>query len=124
MWLTLLSLKKRTWLNGIYGSILMFILNVDFMLCSTSSNTWDAFQLALASFRMYCVQNHVSPSNSMESRSKVGPQMFGDPPIIDFESGMDEEENSPETSALKIYDDDVNMRFLVCGVPSMLVCQN
>ncbi|KAI9123111.1 hypothetical protein K1719_006000 [Acacia pycnantha] len=91
---------------------------------STFSHTWDAFQLALASFRLYCVQNNVSPSNKMKSRSKLGPQMFGDPPNIDtvpVEAGMNEEENSLETiSALKIYDDDVNMRFLVCGVTCML----
>ncbi|XP_054806431.1 AT-rich interactive domain-containing protein 4-like isoform X2 [Prosopis cineraria] len=91
---------------------------------STSSHTWDAFQLALASFRLYCTENNVSPSNSMKSRSKLEPQMFGDPPHIDitpFEADMSGEENSPETiSALKIYDDDVNMRVLLCGVPCML----
>jgi hypothetical protein len=35
---------------------------------------------------------------------------------------MVEEEGSSEVSpAIKIYDDDINMKFLLCGVPSSLV---
>ncbi|OIV97332.1 hypothetical protein TanjilG_07084 [Lupinus angustifolius] len=89
---------------------------------STSSHTWDAFQLALASFKLYCVQNNVLPSNSQKSGDKLEPQILGDPPSIDIspsEADMkEEEEGLPETiSSVKIYDDNVNMRFLVCGVP-------
>lgn len=95
------------------------------MHCSTSSHTWDAFQLALASFKLYCVQNNVLPSSSLKGGGKLGPRMLGDPPNIDIgpcEADMNGEESSPETiSAVKVYDDDVNMRFLVCGVPAMLV---
>ncbi|KAK7281350.1 hypothetical protein RIF29_09259 [Crotalaria pallida] len=91
---------------------------------STSSHTWDAFQLALASFRLYCAQNNVLPSNSQKGGGKLGPQILGDPPNIDVgpsEADMNEEEGSPETnSSVQIYDDDVNMRFLVCGVPGTL----
>ncbi|KAK7304028.1 hypothetical protein RJT34_15021 [Clitoria ternatea] len=90
---------------------------------STSSHTWDAFQLALASFRLYCIQNNVLPANSHKSASKLGPQILGDPPNIDVSpcADMEEEEDSPETiSSVKIYDDDVNMRFLVCGGPCTL----
>ncbi|KOM39988.1 hypothetical protein LR48_Vigan04g018600 [Vigna angularis] len=93
---------------------------------STSSHTWDAFQLALASFRLYCIQNNVLPSNSHKGAGKFGPQIFGVPPNIDTSQSVadmkeEEEESSPETiSAVKIYDDDVNMRFLVCGVPCTL----
>ncbi|KAF1870495.1 hypothetical protein Lal_00003701 [Lupinus albus] len=94
---------------------------------STSSHTWDAFQLALASFKLYCVQNNVLPSNSEKSGGKLEPQILGDPPNIDIspcEADMkeEEEEGSPETiSSVKIYDDNVNMRFLVCGVPCTLI---
>lgn len=98
------------------------------MLCSTSSHTWDAFQLALASFRLYCVQSNILPSNSLKGGSKPGPRMFGDPPNIDIgpcEADMNGEESSPEAvSVVKVYDDDVNMKFLVCGVPRMLVGLN
>ncbi|WVZ19108.1 hypothetical protein V8G54_006430 [Vigna mungo] len=93
---------------------------------STSSHTWDAFQLALASFRLYCIQNNVLPSNSHKGAGKFGPQIFGVPPNIDTSQSVadmkeEEEESSTETiSAVKIYDDDVNMRFLVCGVPCTL----
>ncbi|CAL0327855.1 unnamed protein product [Lupinus luteus] len=92
---------------------------------STSSHTWDAFQLALASFRLYCVQNNVLPSNGQKSDAEFGPQILGDPPNIDIspcEADMKEEdESSPGTiSSIKIYDDDVNMNVLVCGVPCTL----
>ncbi|KAI4344662.1 hypothetical protein L6164_011861 [Bauhinia variegata] len=91
---------------------------------STSGHTWDAFQLALASFRLYCVRNNILPSSSQKGTCKLWPQMLGDPPKIDigpYEVNMKEEESSPEVaSAIKIYDNDVNMRFLVCGVPCTL----
>ncbi|KAH9804857.1 at-rich interactive domain-containing protein 4 [Citrus sinensis] len=89
------------------------------------SHTWDAFQLAHASFRLYCVRNNiVMASNSQKGSSKLGPHLLGDPPKIDIalsEMDVQGEENSPENlPAIKIYDDDVTMRFLVCGVPCTL----
>lgn len=92
---------------------------------SSCSHTWDAFQLAHASFRLYCVRNNmVVPSNSQKAGSKLGPHLLGDPPKIDIalsEMDVQGEENSPENlPAIKIYDDDVTMRFLVCGVPCSL----
>lgn len=106
------------------SQIILFLM-IDIMCCSTSSHTWDAFQLALASFRLYCVQNNVLPHNSRKGGGKLGPQILGDPPEIDVspcEADMEEDECTPETiSAITIYDDAVNMRFLVCGVPCTLV---
>ncbi|KAI4335151.1 hypothetical protein L6164_013824 [Bauhinia variegata] len=91
---------------------------------STSGHTWDAFRLSLASFKLYCVHNNILPSNSQKGGGKHWPRMLGDPPKIDigpYEVDMNGEETSPETtSAVKIYDDDVNTRFLVCGVPCSL----
>ena len=94
--------------------------------CSSCSHTWDAFQLALASFRLYCVRNsNVLPSNSQKTNGKPGPCLLGDPPMIDVApaevDGQEEESSSGTLSAIKIYDDDVTMRFLVCGVPCTLV---
>ncbi|XP_057429473.1 AT-rich interactive domain-containing protein 4-like isoform X2 [Lotus japonicus] len=93
-------------------------------LSAVQRHTWDAFQLALASFRLYCVQNNVLPHNSRKGGGKLGPQILGDPPEIDVspcEADMEEDECTPETiSAITIYDDAVNMRFLVCGVPCTL----
>lgn len=98
------------------------------MHCSSCSHTWDAFQLALASFRLYCVQNsNVLPSDSQKTSGKPGPCLLGDPPKIDFapaEEDMQEQEEESSSGtlpAIKIYDDDVTMRFLVCGVPCTLV---
>uniref|UniRef100_A0ACD5XLL7 Uncharacterized protein n=1 Tax=Avena sativa TaxID=4498 RepID=A0ACD5XLL7_AVESA len=85
---------------------------------SSVSHTWDSFQLAHASFRLYCVRN-----NHVQS-VKLGPRLLGDAPKINVvppENEMAEEEGSSEGSpAIKIYDDDINMKFLLCGVPGTL----
>ena len=92
---------------------------------SSCSHTWDAFQLAHASFRLYCVRNnHVFPDNQKVG-GKIGPRLLGDAPKINIappERDMTEEEGPAEPlPAIKIYDEDVDMRFLVCGLPSILV---
>ncbi|KQJ90354.1 AT-rich interactive domain-containing protein 4 [Brachypodium distachyon] len=85
---------------------------------SSVSHTWDSFQLAHASFRLYCVRN-----NHVQS-VKLGPRLLGDAPKINIsapENEMAEEEGSSDVSpAIKIYDDDIKMQFLLCGVPSTL----
>jgi hypothetical protein len=87
----------------------------------------DAFQLAQASFRLYCAQNNVVSHNSGKGGGKLGPQILGEPPNIEVgpceaNTKEEEEEDSPETSSsIKIYDDDVITRFLVCGFPCTLV---
>ncbi|GLT74225.1 hypothetical protein SLA2020_460330 [Shorea laevis] len=89
---------------------------------SSCSHTWDAFQFAHASFRLYCARNNsVLPSNSQKQSVKSGPHLLGDPPKIDISMPevdvQGEEEEPPESvAAVKIFDDDVNMRFLVCGL--------
>lgn len=90
--------------------------------CSSSCHTWDAFQLAHASYMLYCAL----PDNSETVSGKVVPHILGDPPKIDVPppelGGEEEEEGSSEAlPAIKIYDDDVTMRFLVCGMPRSLV---
>ncbi|XP_027122581.1 AT-rich interactive domain-containing protein 4-like [Coffea arabica] len=87
---------------------------------SSSCHSWDAFQLAHASFRLYCVQNNlVLPDNSQKMTVKLGPHLLGEPPKINVPppeavTGEDEESSS-SLPAIKIYDDDINLRFLVCG---------
>ncbi|XP_017645661.1 AT-rich interactive domain-containing protein 4-like [Gossypium arboreum] len=92
---------------------------------SSCSHTWDAFQFANASFKLYCVRNNnIVSSNSQKQSIKPGPHLLGEPPKIDVsqpEVDMQEQEDSPENlPAIKIYDDDVTMRFLVCGSPCTL----
>ncbi|XP_077240893.1 ARID/BRIGHT DNA-binding domain-containing protein [Tasmannia lanceolata] len=95
---------------------------------SSCSHTWDAFQLAHASFRLYCVwNNHTLPANNHKVSGKLGPRLLGEPPkinIIPPEKDLgeeEEEEGSPGTlPSIKIYDDDVSMRFLICGAPCTL----
>ena len=72
--------------------------------CSSVSHTWDAFQLAHASFRLHCVRN-----NHVQS-VKLGPRLLGDAPKINIsppETEMVDEEGSSEvTPAIKIYDEE------------------
>ncbi|KAK4395027.1 AT-rich interactive domain-containing protein 4 [Sesamum angolense] len=55
-----------------------------------------------------------------------GPNLLGESPKINIDipemedPGDDEESSSGSLPAIKIYDDDVNMRFLVCGETSSL----
>ncbi|KAM4099613.1 hypothetical protein ACB094_05G005000 [Castanea mollissima] len=93
---------------------------------SSSTHTWDAFQLARASFRLYCVRNsQVLPTNSHKVNDELGPCLLGDrlkinvdPPEVDAEE--DDESSLGTLPAIRIHDDDVSLRFLVCGVPSSL----
>lgn len=100
---------------------------------SSSSHTWDVFHLARASFKLYCVRNNiVLPDDNKMLQSdnvddnEVGPQIIGAEPSIDVAPhAVDEEEGGGEADeegaprplpAINIYDDDVTMRFLVCGL--------
>ncbi|XP_038990264.1 AT-rich interactive domain-containing protein 4-like [Phoenix dactylifera] len=96
---------------------------------SSCCHTWDAFQLAHASFRLYCVRNnYVLPADSQKVSGKPGPHLLGDAPKINIsppDKFVGEEEEEEESSwdtlpAIKIYDDNVDIRFLVCGLPCTL----
>jgi len=85
---------------------------------SSCSHTWDAFQLAHASFRLYCVRNNYVQS------VKLGPCLLGDAPkinVIPAGNEVNKEEGCSEGfPPIRIYDEDVNMKFLVCGAPCTL----
>lgn len=83
---------------------------------SSSSHTWDAFQLAHASFRLYFVRS--SPKFS----GKSGPHLLGTPPKITVTPPAADTGEGEESSvhSVKIYDDHVSVRFLVCGESSCL----
>ncbi|PON78291.1 ARID DNA-binding domain containing protein [Trema orientale] len=93
---------------------------------SSSTHTWDAFQLADASFRLYCIRNnHVLPAKGHKISGELGPCLLGDslkinvdPPAAEAEE--DEDGSLDTLPAIKIHDDDVSLRFLVCGVPCTL----
>ncbi|XP_057770655.1 AT-rich interactive domain-containing protein 4-like [Salvia miltiorrhiza] len=93
---------------------------------SSSCHTWDAFQLADASFRLYCLRNNCVLPDGEKVDDELGPNLFGEPPRITIDipeiedAGEDEESTSGSLPAIKIYDDDVNMRFLICGMASSL----
>ncbi|PKA61173.1 AT-rich interactive domain-containing protein 4 [Apostasia shenzhenica] len=95
------------------------------ILQSSCCHIWDAFQLANATFRLYCVRNnYVLPDNSQKNTSKVGPRLLGDAPKIDIprleREEVEDEDSSENLPAIKIYDDNVDARFLICGVPCVL----
>ncbi|KAF0899766.1 hypothetical protein E2562_024089 [Oryza meyeriana var. granulata] len=85
---------------------------------SSCSHAWDAFQLAHASFRLYCVRN-----NDVQS-VELGPRLLGDAPKINISPPVnemaEEEDSSEHFPAIKIYDEDVNMKLLICGAPCTL----
>ncbi|OIW04542.1 hypothetical protein TanjilG_13924 [Lupinus angustifolius] len=91
---------------------------------SSSTHTWDAFHLALASFELYCSQNNqVLPGDSHDTNCEMGPHLLGnhlqinvDPPEMGEED--DDENSSGSLADITIHDDEVNLRFLICGAPS------
>ncbi|XP_011039906.1 PREDICTED: AT-rich interactive domain-containing protein 4 isoform X2 [Populus euphratica] len=92
---------------------------------SSCSHTCDAFQLAYASFKLYCGwNNNTLASNGQKVGGKPGPQLLGDPPKFDITlpeaDDQGEESSSGALPAIKIYDDDVTMRFLICGLSCKL----
>ncbi|CAH8354151.1 unnamed protein product [Eruca vesicaria subsp. sativa] len=92
---------------------------------SSCSDTWDAFQVAEASFRLYCTSNNavLSSDSNRTINYEMGPSpyLLGDPPKIDVVSpGGDEldEENSLESlPSIQIYDEDVSVRLFLCWPP-------
>ncbi|MBA0744866.1 hypothetical protein Gogos_007469 [Gossypium gossypioides] len=85
------------------------------------------FRQALLSViqRLYCLwSNDIASSDNQKQSVKPGPSLLGEPPKIDVsqpEVDMQEEEGSLENlPAIKIYDEHVTMRFLVCGSPGLL----
>ncbi|XP_078429531.1 ARID/BRIGHT DNA-binding domain-containing protein isoform X2 [Wolffia australiana] len=87
---------------------------------SSSCHAWDAFQVAHASLQLYC----------QKLGSKNEPCLLGDAPKIPVivpdkykeEEEEEQEEGSSETlPTIKVYDDEIDVGFLVCGFPRTLV---
>ncbi|KAF6146671.1 hypothetical protein GIB67_008957 [Kingdonia uniflora] len=94
---------------------------------SSCSHTWDSFQLAHASFRLYCARSsHSSPTSNHKISGELGPRLLGDPPQINIapvekeENEEDDEDIRGALPSIKVFDDDITMRFLVCGPPCTL----
>ncbi|KAI7985846.1 AT-rich interactive domain-containing protein 4 [Camellia lanceoleosa] len=106
----------------IYWKNAFFVTLLAIFACIIFSGT----ELAHASLRLYCVRNNlVLPGNSQRSNDKLVPYLLGDPPVInvtlpEIAPADDDESSLDGLPAIKIYDDDVNMKFLVCGVACTL----
>eukprot|EP01018_Ginkgo_biloba_P027848 Gb_40034 [translate_table: standard] len=92
---------------------------------SSGGQTWDAFQFAWASLRICCAQNkYVMPTNGRQMTGTVGPVLLGDPPkmvYLQVPKESSEGGGSPGgVSTVKIFDEETDMRFLVCGMPCTL----
>ncbi|KAJ4801791.1 AT-rich interactive domain-containing protein 4 [Rhynchospora pubera] len=94
---------------------------------SSLSHTWDAFQLANASFRLYCTKSNRTSRETDGQRVhiRLGPRLLGVAPKIPIstpetskaEAEEEEEQDSSETSpVIKIYEEDVDIRLLICGL--------
>ena len=79
---------------------------------------------------MYCLGNNfVLPSSSHKEVSEdLGPHLLGERLKINVEplekDVADDEESSSEGISVSVLDNDVEMRFLVCGEPGSLVSKN
>ena len=91
--------------------------------CSSSTHTWDAFQLAHAAFRLHCLgRNYALPGNADDFRSDLEPQLIGEPPKINVEppeldAGEDEDASLEALPVISVHDNNVTMRLLICGLP-------
>ncbi|XP_031738284.1 AT-rich interactive domain-containing protein 4 isoform X2 [Cucumis sativus] len=100
-----------------------------FMLCCSSFSSCIAFsgaELARAAFRLYSVgSNYGLPGIADDSMmSDLEPQLIGEPlkidvepPELDVGEGEDEDGSLEALPAINIHDNNVTMRFLICGVP-------
>jgi len=94
--------------------------------CSSRAHVWDAFQLAHASTSFYCLQKRsVSFDDKTIANSDLGLDLLGIPPKIDVsypvEDIAEEKDDVSSLPAVKIHDEDVSLRFLICGVRSSMV---
>ncbi|KAK4741470.1 hypothetical protein SAY87_025058 [Trapa incisa] len=88
---------------------------------SSTAHIWDAFQLASASYRLYCLHKLNVSSND----DNIGVHILGNPPEIEvftpeLEVGEDKQGSLNTLSTIKIHDDEVNLNFLVCGISCTL----
>eukprot|EP00249_Psilotum_nudum_P022396 c28503_g1_i1 orf=565-3126(+) len=93
---------------------------------SSAIEIWSAFQLANASFKLHCGQLKIQGAAQGQQRdSSTGPAILGEPPsnLIEPPKAVDseEEDSSPTSSpAIKIYDNETELPFLVCTEPYSL----
>lgn len=91
----------------------------------TSGHAWDAFQFALASFRLYCSKNKsILPTSCLQVDRKICPCFIGDAPKIHvniFEKSLYGGDSSASSLPnIRIHDEHVNVKVLVCGMPCIL----
>jgi len=96
---------------------------------SSRNHPWDTFQLGHASFRLYYARYNIgSKINSQNMNGNLqfaGPCFLGNVPKIIIpppENILSKEgaDQSNDLLAIKIYDDDVEVKFLICGPPCPL----
>ncbi|XP_030467799.1 AT-rich interactive domain-containing protein 4-like [Syzygium oleosum] len=93
------------------------------VLKSSRAHAWDSFQLAHASTSFCCLQRRsVSSDDMTQASSDLGLDLLGIPPEIDVsypeEDIAEERDDLSFLPAVKIHDEDVSLRFLICGVRS------
>ncbi|KAI3414558.1 uncharacterized protein J3R85_016201 [Psidium guajava] len=93
------------------------------VLKSSRAHAWDAFQLAHASTSFYCLQKRsVSSDDKTKANTDLGLDLLGIPPeiVVSYpeEDIAEERDDLSSLPAVKIHDEDVSLRFLICGVRS------
>ncbi|KAJ7552209.1 hypothetical protein O6H91_06G046200 [Diphasiastrum complanatum] len=88
---------------------------------SPGCGVWEAFQLAKASFQMHCSQlRFVGATNGQQHFNPVQPIILGDlqelsDPPLKIDSGSEEGSPSSGYPIIQIFDDEVQLRLLVCA---------
>jgi hypothetical protein len=112
------------------GTKLHLILSCPLVLNSSATGARDAFQIASASFLMHCGQTKSASENGLEKAASVVPVILAVSLSRSSEehaadSSGEENGNEPTSSdfaPVQIYDEDINIRLLVCCEASGLVC--
>lgn len=101
------------------------LIIVDFF-HSSATGPEDAYQIANASFQMHCGQTKTASVNGHENVASVVPMLIAVPPSKSSdeqtaESSGDDDGNETkpsEVAPVKIYDEETNIRLLVCSEAS------
>ncbi|KAL3511568.1 hypothetical protein ACH5RR_024285 [Cinchona calisaya] len=85
------------------------------------SSQMEKIWLRFFTLRLLGVRNnYILANNSQKVNGKLGPHLLREPPKINMPppeavTSEDEEGSCGSLPAIKIYDDEINIRFLVCG---------
>ena len=107
-----------------------YTLGLKYAFCnSPATEPRDAFQIAYASFQIHCGQTKTVSTNGHQKAANVVPILLAVPSLKSSEETADsagEEDGlktvtTPDVAPVQIYDDEIQIRLLVCSEANRLV---